>query len=767
MTKIKSLLYIVLPVIVLAIISASLIFVGVSKSTPNSTNAATTKITFNPNGSTLYIALGGGTSSSAGMTNIQAGGSSTFTATLIVGNGYYFQIILKSGCYFKSFTTPMGEIAVNVGTDILYGDLTANFSSAEIYTNNYYTVSASSNNTSLGTVSGGGNISYGSSTTLTATPKSGAKFSYWLDNNGNKKTTASITVSANDSILYSGASSSWTAYFETVAVTYTYNLYSCYYTIKTPLTYIGTTGGTVGFSSSCGNSSVSTSTTATALWCYASRASGYELKGWYTSRPGNILTDTITAVSTSYSYYNSSGYTNLYALFGPAKYSLNINLNGGTYGYYSGGTYQIDTQQASSTYDLTDWVTYIERTGYTFSGFTLSGGGSLSGNTYTYGYSDGTLTAQWTIKTGTLKINPNSGTYSGSTSTTTKTGNYNTTFTLSTPTRSGYVFAGWTLSGVGSLSGSVYTFGDGTGTVTASWTQTTFNISKSTTYCSISGPSTWYGTTTSAVFTITPYTGYAISTMYENASTSYSLNISQSSVLSKSGFSYKSSRDTSTGVVTLTITNVTRAIKITATATKTLNITNSKSSNISSINSYRASTSDSTATLSATYSSGTMPEITFNSGEPVKLVTASGKGKVDSLTFSYTFANNVLSLRLSNITSGSIPTIVFNTDTASTVYSVTSNKNALYEVTNEYLFNGKLLLTICLGDGYELLGINIGGEDFYFGTICKYLTPVANTHSIYIDNNKTTNTLCITIDINQPLKTSTSTTYATLSLILA
>ena len=37
----------------------------------------------------------------------------------------------------------------------------------------------------------------------------------------------------------------------------------------------------------------------------------------------------------------------------------------------------------------------------------MSGGGSLSGTTYTYGAKDGSLTAKWTIKTYTLTITSN------------------------------------------------------------------------------------------------------------------------------------------------------------------------------------------------------------------------------------------------------------------------------------------------------------------------------------------------------------------------
>lgn len=45
------------------------------------------------------------------------------------------------------------------------------------------------------------------------------------------------------------------------------------------------------------------------------------------------------------------------------------------------------------------------KTGYTFNGWTLSGGGSISGSIYTYGNSNGTLTANWIPAEYTLTIN--------------------------------------------------------------------------------------------------------------------------------------------------------------------------------------------------------------------------------------------------------------------------------------------------------------------------------------------------------------------------
>lgn len=66
----------------------------------------------------------------------------------------------------------------------------------------------------------------------------------------------------------------------------------------------------------------------------------------------------------------------------------------------------------------------------------------------------------------TLTINPNG----GSVSPTSQTGTQGQTYALPTPTRSGYTFTGWTLSGGGSLNGNTYTFSSSNGAVTAGWT---------------------------------------------------------------------------------------------------------------------------------------------------------------------------------------------------------------------------------------------------------------------------------------------------------
>ena len=62
---------------------------------------------------------------------------------------------------------------------------------------NQYTIVASSNNSSYGTVSGGGTYEEGTQVTLTATPKAGYKFTEWHD--GNTDNPRVITVTQDES----------------------------------------------------------------------------------------------------------------------------------------------------------------------------------------------------------------------------------------------------------------------------------------------------------------------------------------------------------------------------------------------------------------------------------------------------------------------------------------------------------------------------------------------------------------------------------------
>ena len=279
---------------------------------------------------------------------------------------------------------------------------------------------------------------------------------------------------------------------------------------------------------------------------------GYTLKGWYTASSGG------TKVGNGGDVYKpSANGTTIYAQWEQIIVTSKVTLNVGA------GTANSDTSfQGNSGTSITitnptapsSYTVYLEnndgsysstsaKSTFKFSGWSLSGGGSISGSTYTFGTSDGTLTAQYTqtgitllrpTRTGytlkgwytassggtkvgnggdvykpsangttiyaqwekdasaeyTLTINAGAGTAAGETSITgtpgttvkmlnpyppsgyTITFNANNGYCSTSSLTTSYSFNGWTVtSGYGSVSGQTYTFGNGNGTVTASYYQ--------------------------------------------------------------------------------------------------------------------------------------------------------------------------------------------------------------------------------------------------------------------------------------------------------
>ncbi len=279
---------------------------------------------------------------------------------------------------------------------------------------------------------------------------------------------------------------------------------------------------------------------------------GYTLKGWYTASSGG------TKVGNGGDVYKpSANGTTIYAQWEQIIVTSKVTLNVGA------GTANSDTSfQGNSGTSITitkptapsSYTVYLEnndgsysstsaRSTFKFSGWSLSGGGSISGSTYTFGTSNGTLTAQYTqtgitltrpTRTGytlkgwytassggtkvgnggdvykpsangttiyaqwekdasaeyTLTINAGAGTAAGETSITgtpgttvkilnpyppsgyTITFNANNGYCSTGSLTTSYNFNRWTVtSGYGSVSGQTYTFGNGNGTVTASYYQ--------------------------------------------------------------------------------------------------------------------------------------------------------------------------------------------------------------------------------------------------------------------------------------------------------
>ena len=138
----------------------------------------------------------------------------------------------------------------------------------------------------------------------------------------------------------------------------------------------------------------------------------------------------------------------------------------------NGGSNAPAKQYKPTTYNFVFPSTIPTRTGYSFAGWKRSGISTVySAKQNVSGLPDSNITwyAQWTLNTHTLTVDPNGGTWSGSTSAQTFKQNYGTSKTIPNPTRTGYTFKGWSKSGSGSISGTTYTYGAGNGTLTAQW----------------------------------------------------------------------------------------------------------------------------------------------------------------------------------------------------------------------------------------------------------------------------------------------------------
>jgi len=116
----------------------------------------------------------------------------------------------------------------------------------------------------------------------------------------------------------------------------------------------------------------------------------------------------------------------------PATYTLTLNANGGNV------TPSSVTQAQGTTYTLPTPTPTPALNGYSFTGWTLSGGGSLNGNVYTFGTSNGTVTAGWTLNPVSYIATVNNGSGGGSYAT-------NATVTITANAApSGKVFDKWT-----------------------------------------------------------------------------------------------------------------------------------------------------------------------------------------------------------------------------------------------------------------------------------------------------------------------------------
>ena len=354
-------------------------------------------------------------------------------------------------------------------------------------------------------------INYQSTTTIVATPATGYTFGGWYTS----PTLSGTTVTAWGTQFASTATATTSAmgtgglnYYAKFEInTYTIGVYAYNNSAAAPGTFTnGTTGGSVGFASSAGSKGITrTNVHGQSVTIYAKPATGYTFAGWYygntssMSSAASIAVGSCTLSGGVYSYsWTTTDSRSYSAKFTINQYTLTINPNGGSYGGTTNNS--TVTQYYGTTYSVADPT----RTGYTFKNWTIAktGGGtatgSISNKVYTFGAGNDTITAQWSVNNYGITVDPNGGTVSNmqyynaangaASGTLTSSGSftasktfqmaYNTTATITAPTRTGYTFTGWTkTAGNGTLTNgspvttanSSFKVTNSTATIKANW----------------------------------------------------------------------------------------------------------------------------------------------------------------------------------------------------------------------------------------------------------------------------------------------------------
>ncbi len=590
-------------------------------------------------------------------------------------------------------------------------------------------------------------------------------------------------LNSNTSFTFGSGSATLTANWSQTMHNYT--VYAYYNTSGGSTNYSqGTRGGTVGFTSACGYDSISTTSTSSSMTFYATPAVGYQFVRWesFTPQGGGNWMDWSTENPYTGSrnmlraifeviYYETYIYTNFAS--SPNTYTNYTSSSevGGSIRYQDTSTHTSFSSGVVATtgseVGFTITIVATPSTGYTFGGWytssTFTSANRLSTNpTYTHTYDGNPLYAQFSIGRYTLTIDPNGGTYSNSTSTRRVTGYYGTTYTLTTPSRSGYTFSQWLRSGSGTLRGSTFTYGAGDTTLVADWTRVVYTVSaEQDEGYSVTGlENSWvYGVTSSITLVFTPYLGYYFTSFSENVAGT--LNVPQTSSASVSGFRYTSSRDADTGAVTITITNMTRNLLFTPTATLTLSVVADNDLVVEKAS--RTSLSATTAEIVVDYPQDVIPRISLLDNQALNLTNLSGYGICDEVEFSYTFSGNVLSLSLSNLPTG-LMVVELTKDVQSIDVNILSNGEGGFVSSTSYIGDNVVCCDVTLIGKTSVIGITIGDSTFSFGTEDSYLVPIDNAHNIYISNNIAKNKLYIYIDFGNYTITNTS---FDLTLILA
>lgn len=353
---------------------------------------------------------------------VSYGSTATCTATLPASTAQY---TYSFDGWYEGTTKVGSALALSVAN--IVADRT--FQARGIATLRSYTITATSENTNYGTVTGGGTYNYGASVSLTASRKTGYTFDGWYEG------TTRVSTSATYTFTCTGARTlvaKWAVY--NLAITVTWNPTASKGTVtgsltgqegtKTTLTFTpaaaynfdhwknnnGTTGGngsaftfggttsievvctiktyTVSYTKGTGISAVSRASEtvnygANAAGSTATVQTGYTFDGWYngSTKASSSVTFAPTNITASVTY-EARATINKFTVAPSAYY----RTTDGTGNYTSGTTGGTVTGGGTINYGGSATVTAAAATGYKFDGWYTAGasGGTLLSSNAAY-----------------------------------------------------------------------------------------------------------------------------------------------------------------------------------------------------------------------------------------------------------------------------------------------------------------------------------------------------------------------------------------------
>ena len=390
-----------------------------------------------PDNKTFTVTVAKGTCPAPTNVGISSAGAVTWTSP---SGATSSQISMAESSGFETATTGVdykSSIIAGTGTRTVYVRSvcdTTYYSSANsdnaTGTISVFTVSLTKG-TGISAVSGAGNYINGSTAAISATVKTGYTWTNWTG-------TSTLTANSNNVTVNGNKSYTANATANTYTIAYTMNNGANPNPKPTSGTYdadvtIGTTSQPTKTITVTGNANGSGGSVGSAV------ATALTFQGWSSSTSAGLGTGAKTGASaTPSTAWTGTKTTN--------KYFRNLRDTSGTVTL---------TANFSTTVNLPT----VTRTGYTckwYSSNTVSDANYIgeSGGTWTSVPQNSataiTIYAGCSINTYNLTLNPNSGTYNGTTSNTVVSQEYGSTYSVpNTPTRTGYTFTGWALTGNG------------------------------------------------------------------------------------------------------------------------------------------------------------------------------------------------------------------------------------------------------------------------------------------------------------------------------